>query len=141
MRQWIASTFAFTVGSAVLMLFPHTAQAREVHWQTAGASVFGGTCEPSEHTGYRGDYLPSRPWSFAELGMGSALGGLPYGYTIRVLNPDTHRRRNIRKLDIGFGGSAVRGLRRSIDLYEPVLTYLLGKRSCTWTGRILWRVP
>lgn len=71
--------------------------------------------------------------------MGNALGGLGYGARIRVLWPRTHRRITIRKRDIGLGGGNVGGLRRSIDLYEPVLTYLLRGRSCTWTGVLLWR--
>lgn len=141
MRQWVACSFAYLTGVSVLMAFPHTAQARKVTWRVAGASVFGGACEPAEHTGYRGDYLPARPWSFAELGMGSALGGMPYMATIRVLSPVTHRRRNLKLRDIGRGGGDVMGHRRAIDLYEPALTYLLGRRNCNWTGIILWRVP
>lgn len=137
----LAARFGLTGAFAALALalVPGKAQARIVHWQHAGASVFGGACEPGEHTGYRGDYLPTRWRSFAELGMGTALGGLAYNQQIRVLWPATHRRMTIRRRDIGLGGGAVAGLRRAIDLYEPVLTYLLRGRSCTWTGVLLYR--
>jgi hypothetical protein len=120
-------------------VLPATADASPVRWHQAGASVFGGACAPGEHTGYRGDYLPARWRSFAPLGNGPPLGGQGVGARIRVLNPATHRRLTIRKRDIGLGGRQVAGLRRSIDLYEPVLTRLLGHRSCTWTGTVLWR--
>lgn len=123
--------------TAALMLLPATTEARVVHWQRAGASIYGGACEYG-HIGYRGDDLRSRWHSFAELGMGSALGGLPYLARIRVLNPRNHRRLTILKRDIGGGGGNVFGLRRSIDLWQPVATRVFGA-SCSWTGAILWR--
>jgi len=121
------------------LVWPSPAAARQV-WHRAGASTFGGPCEPSEHTGYRGDFLPARWRSFAELNMGTALGGLPYGARIRVLNLRTHRRLNIRRRDIGAGGGPVFGVPRVIDLYFPVTRFLDPSASCSsWTGVIWWR--
>lgn len=125
------------LASAALAAFAPQAHAREVRWQRAGASIYGGACEYGS-TGYRGDDLRARWRSFAELGMGSALGGLPYLARIRVLNPRNHRRMTIRKRDIGGGGGAVLGLARSIDLWQPVAARLFNA-SCTWTGVVLWR--
>lgn len=106
-----------------------------VKWQYAGASVFGGACE-SGHIGYRGDFLPNFPHSFAELEMGSALG-LPYKAKVRFL----HQGRKVTgvKRDIGGGGGRVRGKRRVFDFWEPLLTKLLGYRNCNWTGVVAWR--
>lgn len=119
---------------------PSTAAADQV-WHRAGASTFGGPCQPGEHTGYRGDYLPTHPYSFAELNLGTALGGLPYGTHIRVLNLKTHRRLNIVKRDIGGGGGPILGVPRRIDLYWPVTHYLDPAASCsTWSGVIYWRL-
>lgn len=140
-RQAWAWVIAYLLWLAVLLIvLPTTAGAREVHWNRAGASTFGGPCEPSEHTGYRGDYLPDRWQSFAELGMGTMLGGLPHNARIRVLNPRTHRRLNLLKRDIGGGGGPVFGLPRSIDLYWKATSYLTPGASCSsWTGVVLWR--
>lgn len=129
-----------TAALVIAAVFASAAGARTVHWHSAGASTFGGPCQPSEHTGYRGDHLPTRWRSFAELGNGGALGGLPYMARIRVLNPATHRRLNIRKRDIGLGGSSVAGLLRSLDLYWRVTSYLDPAAGCSWwTGKVLWR--
>lgn len=116
-----------------------TANAEKIHWHEAGASIYGGFCNESETKGYRGTYLPGNPWGFAELGMGSAMGGLPNGTRVRVLDPVTHKRKWIVKDDIGAGGDSVEGLPREIDLYAPTAAYLAGA-SCSWTGRILWRL-
>jgi hypothetical protein len=125
---------------AVLVLTLCGAAHAKDSWHRVGASTFGGPCEPGESMGYRGDHLPSRPYSFAELNMGSALGGLPYGARIRVLNPRNHRRLNIVKRDIGGGGGPVFGVPRAIDLYWPVTRYLTPGASCwSWTGVVLWR--
>lgn len=126
-----------SLSAAAVFLLPSVAQARKVHWQHAGASIYGGACEYG-HIGYRGDDLRVAWKSFAELGMGSALGGLPYLAKIRVLNPRNHRRMTIRKRDLGGGGANVFGLHRSIDLWQPVAARVFGA-SCSWTGAILYR--
>jgi hypothetical protein len=127
---------AFTVAFA---LAPTVAQGKAIHWHAAGASIYGGVCGPQETQGYRGAYLPDNPMSFAELGMGTALGDLPYGTQVRVLDPVTHKRAWVRKLDIGAGGGDVFGVPRDIDLYAPAAERIAGA-SCTWTGRVLWRL-
>lgn len=111
-----------------------------MHWHTAGASTFGGPCEPDEREGYHSDDLTVLWHSFAELQRNTALGGLPYKTKIRVLNPHTHRRLDIYKRDWGTGGANVEGRVRSIDLYWRVTDYLDPAASCSsWTGLILWR--
>ena len=145
-RDWSRSirlsTRALTIVGVVVLLFlcgltvAINANARTVRWRLAGASVFGGACEYGS-TGYRGDNLNRRWRSFAELGMGRALGGLPYGAKIRVL---LHGRKlTIVKRDIGLGGGNVGGLPRSIDLWEGALHALLGYHDCNWTGVVAWR--
>jgi len=111
-------------------------------WHRTGASVFGPICDPGETVqGYRGDHLPSHPWAFAELGMGTALGGLPYRARLRIQDPVSHRSMTVRRLDIGLGGGLVAGLRRSIDIYDWALRRLLrGRFSCSWTGVVKYRL-
>lgn len=115
-----------------------SASAHETHWNTAGASIYGDTCG-SGSIGYRGDYLPDHPWSFAELDMGTALGNLPNHTRIRILYPRTHRKKTIMKRDIGGGGGPIEGVPRKIDLYAPAAEYLNGGQGCNWTGVVLWR--
>jgi hypothetical protein len=111
------------------------ADAKPVKWNYAGASVFGGACEGGV-LGYRGDFLPSLPHTFAELGMGNMLG-LPYKAKVRFL----HKGRKVTgvKRDIGGGGGHVKGKPRIFDFWEPLLTKLLGKRDCNWTGVVAYR--
>ncbi len=95
-----------------------TAVAEPVTWHKTGASVYGGPGDRSSGcTGYRGENLCAlwRWRSFAELGMGQALGGLPNGARIRVLYRG--RRLTLVKRDIGLGGGPVGGLPRTIDLW------------------------
>lgn len=77
--------------------------------RTVGASMF------TDREGYKGDRLWKSGPSFAELGMGSYLGHLPYGYRLRI----TYQGRTVvaRKLDIGRGGARVKGRLRAIDLH------------------------
>ena len=101
------------------------ADAKNVTWHRAGASLFGGPGDASSGcTGYRGDNLCSDwKWrSFAELGMGSALGGLPYGAKIRVLYRG--RKLTVVKRDIGLGGGNVGGFPRAIDLWHTAASRL-----------------
>ena len=123
-------TLAFLAGALV-----GRADARAIHWQSAGASVYGGACEGGT-LGYRGDFLPSFPHSFAELDMGHALG-LPLHAKIRFLH-DGRKVTGVKR-DIGGGGAAVQGKRRIFDFWEPLLTKLLGHRNCNWTGVVRWR--
>jgi hypothetical protein len=82
-----------------------------------GASMFGGPSDPGTgHIGYRGDDLNSKWDSFAELGMGNALGGLPYGAALNVTGPNG-KTLKLYKRDIGKGGGPVNGKPRAIDLW------------------------
>ena len=83
---------------------------------TYGASEFGGPADPGTgHIGYRGDDLNLHPDSFAELNMGTALGGLPYMAKLRVTGPRGSK--VLRKRDIGAGGGDVNGHTRAVDLW------------------------
>lgn len=117
-------------------------------WHQTGASVFGQPCDPGEVVGYRGDPIAQRPdgtypnpLTFAELGMGTYLGGLKYRQKIRVKDMVSKRSITLWKIDIGLGGSAIAGLRRGLDVLWPALRRLLkGRASCSWTGQLWWRV-
>lgn len=109
-------------------------------WHQTGASVFGVPCDASEFTGYRGASFAQNPWTFAELGMGTAMGGLPNHARIRVQDPRSHRQITLVKNDIGLGGGAVGGYRRTLDVLWPALHRLLrGRANCSWTGVLKWR--
>lgn len=101
----------------IALSWASTADARKVTWRKAGASVFGGG-DGSGCVGYRGANLcgPLGRRAFAELGMGTALGGLPHKARIRVLYRG--RKLTLTKRDIGLGGGAVGGWRRAIDLWH-----------------------
>ena len=83
---------------------------------TVGASFYGGPSDSSTHgdTGYRGDHLTGK-MAFAELGMGTAMGNLPYKTQLVI----TYNGKQViaEKLDIGAGGSKVQGHPRVIDLW------------------------
>ncbi len=82
-----------------------------------GASVFGGPGDPGTgHIGYKGDDLRRYPNSFAELNMGTAMGGLPYRATRWVTGPNG-KTLKMQKRDIGRGGGSVNGRTRGIDLW------------------------
>lgn len=90
-------------------------RTRGVYLGTFGATTFGGSADPGTgSTGYRGDNLNGR-MAWAELDMGSALGGLPYGARIRI----TYGGRSViaSKLDIGGGGGPIGGVHRAVDLW------------------------
>lgn len=106
-------------------------------WSHTGASIFGGACEYG-HTGYRGDNLDSHPDTFAELGNGSALGGLPYMAKVEFKTADG-RILVAYKRDIGGGGGSVGGYTRSFDLYQPFASKLAGA-GCNWTGVVTYRI-
>lgn len=80
-----------------------------------GASTYGG---PADHVsgtvGAAGVPLLGR-MAFAELGMGSALGGLPMHAKLAI----SRGGKSVigEKLDIGLGGGDVQGHSRDIDLY------------------------
>jgi uncharacterized phage infection (PIP) family protein YhgE len=91
--------------------------------RVVGASVFGGPGDPGTgHVGYRGDDLNVHPDSFAELNMGTALGGLPYLAGLRVTGPRGSMR--VYKRDIGRGGGSVQGKPRAIDLWYQAAQHI-----------------
>jgi hypothetical protein len=55
--------------------------------------------------------------AFAELEMGTALGGLERGAEVLITNPETGVSLVCRKLDVGRGGADCGGFPRAIDLY------------------------
>jgi TP901 family phage tail tape measure protein len=80
-----------------------------------GASYYGGPTDGVSGTvGAAGVSLPGT-MSFAELAMGEALGGLPFRTKLKI----GYAGRSImaEKLDIGAGGSPVKGHNRAIDLW------------------------
>lgn len=62
--------------------------------------------------------------SFAELGMGNAMGGLPPNSWWYVSHVGSGFAVRGEKRDIGAGGGPIAGLPRGIDLYEPFLNAL-----------------
>lgn len=112
----------------------------QVHWHKAGASVYGQPCDPWEIFGNHDNLLSLTTFGFAELDMGTALGGLPYLARIRVKDPISRRSATLRRVDIGRGGGPIRGVHRRIDILWTALKRLLRSRSsCSWTGVVLWR--
>jgi hypothetical protein len=86
-----------------------------------GATEYGGPGDPDAgSTGVRGDDLLEHPDTYAELGgltwqTATAMGGLPYMTPLRVSWGS--RSAIAYKRDIGFGGGAVDGRPRVIDLW------------------------
>jgi hypothetical protein len=78
------------------------------------ASMYGGPSDHTGSTGYHGDHL-NGTMSYAELGMGKALGGLPYKQKARI----SYKGKSVvaEKLDIGAGGAGCGGHARGIDLW------------------------
>lgn len=79
------------------------------------ASEFGGPNDPGTGShGYHGDNLKGT-MAYAELGMGHALGGLPYRQQAKI----TYNGRTVTavKLDIGLGGPGCGGKPRAVDLW------------------------
>lgn len=85
---------------------------------TTGASYYGyGDNSPANSA--TGAYGTLHSMSFAELGMGSAMGGLPprsWWYVAKA--GGTYSQRG-QKLDIGAGGGPIGGYTRGIDLWVP----------------------
>ena len=80
------------------------------------ASDYGGPSDPTSGvTGYRGDNLTQHPDTYAELKMGTALGGLPYLAPLDVSYGGKTER--LYKRDIGLGGPGLGGHVRAIDLW------------------------
>lgn len=104
-------------------------------WTRTGATTFGGPGDPGTgHIGYRGDDLNKKWGSFAELNMGTALGGLPYGARIKVRKPGGGKTLTLSKRDIGAGGGAIGGYPRTIDLWH-MAAQRLGLPG-VWSGPI-----
>lgn len=83
--------------------------------KTFCASDYGGPGDPTSGThGYHGDNLTGR-MAFAELGMGTLLGGLPYKAKVKI----EYGGKSViaEKLDIGLGGPGCGGHTRGIDLW------------------------
>lgn len=78
------------------------------------ASVYGGPADHTGSRGYHGDALPGT-MSYAELGMGRAMGGKPYRQKARI----SYQGKSViaEKLDIGAGGPGCGGHVRGIDLW------------------------
>lgn len=85
---------------------------------TTGASYYGyGDNSPANSA--VGAYGTLHGYAFAELGMGSAMGGLtPNGWYYVNARGRSHSVRG-QKRDIGAGGGPIMGYTRGIDLYEP----------------------
>lgn len=89
---------------------------------TVGASMYGGGGDPSSGvTGYKGDNLNGTN-TYAELGMGHNLGGLPYKQPLSITYGGKTQRGF--KRDIGAGGGNVSGHRRDIDLWHQLASKL-----------------
>ncbi len=115
----------------LILVVPSTAQAK-VQWHKQGASVF------TDAVGQRDKKLWSVN-SIAELRMGTAMGGLPFGAKLRIHSPKTGRTVTAWKLDIGAGGGDVFGRIRAVDIHCRTLR-ALGLNDCrSWTGLVLWR--
>lgn len=122
------------LAAAITLIATSAAQAK-VHWRTVGASWYGGSGDPytSGAIGYQGDELKGTN-SYAELGNGFALGGLPYKQKLRI----SYRGRTVTALkrDIGGGGDNVFGYSRAIDLWCETAQ----KLGFTGTGLVKIRV-
>lgn len=92
-----------------------------------GASYYGyGDNSPANSAS--GAYGTLHNRSFAELGMGSAMGGLPPNSWWYISHAGSNFSVRGEKRDIGAGGGPIAGLPRGIDLYEPLL-YALRMRD------------
>jgi hypothetical protein len=90
----------------------------KAHAITSGASFYGGPSDAS--SGSQGAYGPlSGTRSFAELDMGTGLGGLPprSWWFLHHVSRTVHA----QKLDIGAGGGPIQGVHRGIDLWHETL--------------------
>ena len=97
-----------------------------------GATTFGGSGDPrTGSVGYKGDSLIGK-MAYAELGMGRALGGLPYRKALGISSAG--RSVTARKLDIGAGGGAIQGHPRAIDLWHET-AQAIGLPS-VWSGLV-----
>lgn len=99
-----------------------------------GATTFGGPGDPGTgSSGYKSDNLNQKWDSYAELNMGTALGGLPYMAPLWI---ESQKGKKIKafKRDIGRGGAAVNGKPRTIDLWWQ-LAQKLGLPG-VWSGLV-----
>lgn len=94
-----------------------------------GRTVASSWYQPDQFTGtvgYRGDSLPGK-MAYAELDMGTALGGLPHGAKLQI---GYHGRSVVgEKLDIGAGGGGLGGYPRAIDLWVDLADALHFNKS------------
>jgi hypothetical protein len=109
--------------------------------QSVGATEYGGPGDPSSGTvGASGASLLAHPDSYAELGgitfqTATAMGGLPYLTPLRVTWDG--RSAVAYKRDFGFGGAAVSGLPRVIDLWWQFASALrIPYEDGRWSGAV-----
>jgi hypothetical protein len=115
--------------AAVGSMFAAPLQMAPGRWYRVGATKYGGAY------GSSGAYLPAYPDSFAELSLldhnpypsftfaeANALGSLPYGTAIRVLNGS--RQRVLVKRDIGYGQGPGQAIPYRIDVYSSAAPQL-----------------
>ncbi len=115
--------------------------------QLVGATEYGGPGDPSSgQVGASGQNLLAHPDSYAELGgysfqTATSLGGLPYMTPLRVTWGS--RSAIAYKRDFGFGGGAIGGLPRAIDLWWQFSTSLgIPYENGLWSGPVrLDRAP
>ena len=119
-------------GTATGSMFAQPLVMQPGHWYRVGATEYGGPSDPSSGDyGSSGAYLTAYPDSFAELSLldsnpantgtltfadANALGNLPYGTTIRVLNGT--RERVLVRRDIGYGQGPGQTLTYRIDVWH-----------------------
>ncbi len=125
-------------GTATGGMFAQPLVLQPDHWYTVGATEYGGPSDPSSGDyGSSGAYLPAYPDSFAELSLfdsnpantgtltfadANALGNLPYGTAIRVLNGS--RERVLVKRDIGYGQGPGQTIPYRIDVWHTAAAAL-----------------
>lgn len=92
---------------------------------TTGATYYGGPSD-SMTSGTQGAYgdLSNHPWSFAELGMGQAMGGLPPLSWWYVHSKNNGKTKRAQKRDVGSGGGPISGVSRGLDAWYPLAEYL-----------------
>ncbi len=106
-----------------------------------GATEYGGPGDPSSgDVGASGANLLAHPDSYAELGgytlqTATAMGGLPYMTPLRITWAG--RSAIAYKRDFGFGGPAIGGLPRVIDLWWELASRLgIPYENGLWSGPV-----
>ena len=122
-----------TILLATILFFALSASAHsKVSWHRTGATVYSAGCN-----GAYGNVCGVS--AFAELGMGTAMGGLKPGTKVRFLLPNG-RKVDGRKLDIGLGGPPIGGLPRGADLRCELLRRGGINNCVSWSAVVRWRI-